>query len=100
MAKHFARIIIYGAQSVGRAFAKAIRQEIEASREAARQRQAVCGGSSSIKNDVAHKGMTLFEAQQILNVKNLDDREEIHRKFIGPKSASIGNYRSLRPMMV
>lgn len=37
MAKYIAQIIVLGAQAVGRAFTKALRQEIAASQEAARR---------------------------------------------------------------
>lgn len=37
MAKHIIQIIILGAQTVGKAFAKALRQEIQASQEAAKR---------------------------------------------------------------
>lgn len=37
MAKHLIQIIILGSQAVGKAFAKALRQEIQASQEAAKR---------------------------------------------------------------
>lgn len=37
MAKHLIQIIILGTQAVGKAFAKALRQEIQASQEAAKR---------------------------------------------------------------
>lgn len=37
MAKYLAQIIVLGGQAIGRAFAKALRQEIAASQEAARR---------------------------------------------------------------
>lgn len=37
MAKYLAQIIVLGAQTVGRAFTKALRQEIQASQEAAKR---------------------------------------------------------------
>ncbi|EDW82677.1 uncharacterized protein Dwil_GK18836 [Drosophila willistoni] len=80
MAKHLARILIYGTQSVGRAFVKAIRQEIEASAEAARYHRAVNGRSIN-KDDPPVKGMTLGEAQQILNVSNIEDRDQIEHNY-------------------
>lgn len=80
MARYLAQIIILGAQTVGRAFVKTLRQEIEASREAARIHQA-SRSNTSHGNDVAVKGMTLLEAQQILNVKGLEDRQEIETHY-------------------
>lgn len=37
MAKHLIQIIILGSQAIGKAFAKALRQEIQASQEAAKR---------------------------------------------------------------
>ncbi|XP_034100797.1 mitochondrial import inner membrane translocase subunit TIM16 [Drosophila nasuta] len=79
MAKHFARIIVYGAQSVGRAFIKAIRQEIEASRAAASHHQMIKNKSTG--HDLTLKGMSLNEALQILNVKDLSSIEEIRGNY-------------------
>ncbi|EDW05906.1 mitochondrial import inner membrane translocase subunit tim16 [Drosophila mojavensis] len=80
MAKHFAKILVYGAQSVGRAFVKAVRQEIDASRAAAQQHRA--NRLSKAKgHDLAVKGMTLHEAQQILNVKDLSNLAEIRANY-------------------
>ncbi|KAM8719825.1 hypothetical protein ACLKA7_005965 [Drosophila subpalustris] len=79
MAKHFARIIVYGAQSVGRAFVKAIRQEIEASRAAASHHQMIKNKCQC--HDLTVKGMSLHEAQQILNLKDLSSIEEIQGNY-------------------
>ncbi|XP_034481853.1 mitochondrial import inner membrane translocase subunit TIM16 [Drosophila innubila] len=79
MAKHFARIIVYGAQSVGRAFVKAIRQEIEASRAAASHHQMIKNKCHC--DDLTLKGMSLNEAQQILNLKDLSSIEEIQGNY-------------------
>ncbi|XP_032594190.1 mitochondrial import inner membrane translocase subunit Tim16 [Drosophila grimshawi] len=79
MAKHFARIIVYGAQSVGRAFVKAVRQEIDASRAAANRHQTITIKCQS--TDTAVKGMTLNEAQQILNVTDLSNMDEIRINY-------------------
>ncbi|XP_068159491.1 mitochondrial import inner membrane translocase subunit tim16-B [Drosophila tropicalis] len=80
MAKHLARILLYATQSVGRAFVKAVRQEIEASEEAARYLRAVNGPYIN-PNDLPIKGMTLCEAQQILNVSNMEDRDQIENNY-------------------
>ncbi|PSN44991.1 Mitochondrial import inner membrane translocase subunit Tim16 [Blattella germanica] len=71
MAKHLAQIIVLGAQLIGRAFTQAIRQEYAASQEAARR----AGGGQKGANRAAANaktGITLEEAQQILNIDNLD----------------------------
>ncbi|XP_052858588.1 mitochondrial import inner membrane translocase subunit Tim16 [Drosophila gunungcola] len=74
MAKYIAQIIVLGAQAVGRAFTKALRQEIAASQEAARRAGGGQQGDKSAESNL-RTGMTLEEAKQILNVedpKNLD----------------------------
>ena len=48
MAKHLAKIIVTGAQIFGRAFTKAVRQEIAMSQEAARRNAQKSGGSKQI----------------------------------------------------
>lgn len=45
MAKYIAQLIVLGGQVVGRAFARALRQEIEASQEAAKRNQNKSSGS-------------------------------------------------------
>lgn len=71
MAKYIAQIIVLGAQVVGRAFARALRQELAASQAAARS-----GGSSGAaqnsRSRAADAGITLDEAKQILNISKLD----------------------------
>ncbi|KAH8421503.1 hypothetical protein KR009_010109 [Drosophila setifemur] len=76
MARYLAKILILGTQTVGRAFVKTLQQEIEASQEAARILKAARSNTPNA-NDMPVKGMTLTEAQQILNVKDLHDRQEI-----------------------
>lgn len=74
MAKYIAQIIVLGTQIVGRAFARALKQEIAASQEAAKR----AGGGQQGQNRVAANlkaGMTLEEAQQILNVTKTDPQE-------------------------
>ncbi|XP_053615243.1 mitochondrial import inner membrane translocase subunit Tim16 [Plodia interpunctella] len=79
MAKYIAQIIVLGAQVVGRAFARALRQEIAASQEAAKR---AGGGAQGTRRAAANAstGLTLEEAMQILNVDKLDN-EEIKRKY-------------------
>ncbi|EDV49081.1 mitochondrial import inner membrane translocase subunit Tim16 [Drosophila erecta] len=74
MAKYIAQIIVLGAQAVGRAFTKALRQEIAASQEAARRAGGGRQGEKSAEFNL-RTGMTLEEAKQILNIddpKNVD----------------------------
>lgn len=79
MAKYLVQIIILGGQAVGRAFAKALKQEIQASQEAAKR----AGGGQQGQNRAAanaRTGMTLEEAKQILNIEEMKP-EEIQKKF-------------------
>ncbi|XP_058449463.1 mitochondrial import inner membrane translocase subunit Tim16 [Malaya genurostris] len=74
MAKYIAQIIVLGTQIVGRAFARALKQEIAASQEAAKR----AGGGKQGQSRVAanlRTGMTLEEAQQILNTSKLEPQE-------------------------
>lgn len=68
MAKYLAQIIVVGAQVVGRAFARALKQEYAASQEAARRAGGGQRGAARAQNNL-RTGMTLEEAQQILDVE-------------------------------
>jgi import inner membrane translocase subunit TIM16 len=79
MAKYIAQIIVLGSQVIGRAFARALRQEFAASQEAARRG----GGGEKGANRAAanaRTGITVEEAQQILNVEKLDT-EQINKNY-------------------
>ena len=54
MAKYIAQIIVIGAQVIGRAFTKALRQEIQASQEAAKR----AGGGAQGANRAAANAKT------------------------------------------
>ncbi|CAK1545478.1 unnamed protein product [Leptosia nina] len=71
MAKYIAQIIVLGAQVVGKAFARALKQEIAASQEAAKR---AGGGPQGAKRAAANasSGLTLEEAMQILNIDKID----------------------------
>ncbi|XP_029944966.1 mitochondrial import inner membrane translocase subunit TIM16-like isoform X2 [Salarias fasciatus] len=77
MAKYLAQIIVMGAQVVGRAFARALQQEFAASQAAARARGSA-GQQSAAASSIT--GMSLQEAQQILNVTKLTP-EEIEKNY-------------------
>ncbi|XP_046988658.1 mitochondrial import inner membrane translocase subunit tim16-B-like [Schistocerca americana] len=79
MAKYIAQIVILGTQVIGRAFARALRQEFAASQEAARRGGGGQQGTSRAAAN-AKSGITLEEAQQILNVDKLDP-EEIKKQY-------------------
>ncbi|XP_061568467.1 mitochondrial import inner membrane translocase subunit tim16 [Cololabis saira] len=77
MAKYLAQIIVMGAQVVGRAFARALRQEYAAS-QAAAQARGRSGQQSAAASSIT--GMSLQEAQQILNISTLSP-EEIQKSY-------------------
>ncbi|XP_033116229.1 mitochondrial import inner membrane translocase subunit tim16-B-like [Anneissia japonica] len=79
MAKYLAQIVVLGAQVVGRAFTKALRQEIQASQAAA---QRAGGGKRGAKAAATNSlmGMTTEEAQKILNVSKLDE-EAVNKQY-------------------
>ncbi|XP_028166311.1 mitochondrial import inner membrane translocase subunit tim16 [Ostrinia furnacalis] len=79
MAKYIAQIIVLGAQVVGRAFARALKQEIAASQEAAKR---AGGGPEGARRAAANAstGVTLEEAMQILNLDKLDP-EKIQKNY-------------------
>lgn len=79
MAKYIAQIIVLGAQVVGRAFTRALKQEIAASQEAAKR---AGGGPEGTRRAAANAstGVTLEEAMQILNLDKLD-REKIQKNY-------------------
>ncbi|XP_028130037.2 mitochondrial import inner membrane translocase subunit tim16 [Diabrotica virgifera virgifera] len=78
MARYIAQLIIAGSQVIGRAFARAIKQEIEASQQAAQR----LGNAKTRTERVANQklGLSLDEAKQILNIRNLT-KEEIEEKY-------------------
>lgn len=96
MAKYIAQLIVLGGQVVGRAFARALKQEIAASQEAAKRNQNRSGASRAATSRTGKNrddlwnffeihwiwisGITLEEAQQILNLQKLD-AEEIQKSY-------------------
>ncbi|XP_056390977.1 mitochondrial import inner membrane translocase subunit TIM16 [Hyla sarda] len=77
-AKYIAQILVMGAQVVGRAFTRALRQEFAASRAAAEARGGRAGKESAAVSSLS--GISLQEAQQILNISKLDPAE-IQEKY-------------------
>ncbi|XP_015246706.1 PREDICTED: mitochondrial import inner membrane translocase subunit TIM16-like isoform X1 [Cyprinodon variegatus] len=77
MAKYLAQIVVMGVQVVGRAFARALQQEYAASQAAARARGRT-GQQSAAASSIS--GMSLQEAQQILNLSTLSP-EEIQKNY-------------------
>ncbi|XP_053551120.1 mitochondrial import inner membrane translocase subunit tim16 isoform X2 [Bombina bombina] len=78
MARYLAQIVVMGAQVVGRAFARALRQEFAASRAAAEARGGRAGKESAAASSLS--GISLQEAQQILNVTKLH-AEDIQKNY-------------------
>lgn len=80
MAKYLAQIIVLGTQVIGRAFARALRQEIAASQEAARR---AGGGAKGAQRAAANAktGLTLDEALRILNVEKPDQKDIIEKNY-------------------
>ncbi|KAJ8984050.1 hypothetical protein NQ317_008776 [Molorchus minor] len=78
MARFLAQIIVAGTQVVAKAFARAIRQEIEASQHAAQR----LGNTKSRTERLANQklGLSLEEAKQILNIDNLT-KEELEDRY-------------------
>ncbi|KAL5282418.1 hypothetical protein ACFFRR_005520 [Megaselia abdita] len=79
MAKYLAQLIVLSGQIIGKAFAKAVRQEIRMSQEAAKR----AGGGRQGDNSAASNsktGLTLEEAKDILNVRELES-ETIQKNF-------------------
>ncbi|XP_062874511.1 mitochondrial import inner membrane translocase subunit tim16 [Trichomycterus rosablanca] len=77
MAKYLAQIVVMGVQVVGRAFARALRQEFAASQAAASARGRAGQQSAATSS---FTGMSLQEAQQILNISTLNP-EEIQKNY-------------------
>ncbi|XP_053193987.1 mitochondrial import inner membrane translocase subunit tim16 [Scomber japonicus] len=77
MAKYLAQVIVMGVQVVGRAFARALKQEYAASQAAAQARN-TAGQQSAAASSIT--GMTVQEAQQILNISTLTP-EEIQKNY-------------------
>ncbi|XP_029172336.1 mitochondrial import inner membrane translocase subunit Tim16 [Nylanderia fulva] len=80
MAKYLIQIIVMGTQVVGKAFARALRQEIAASQEAARR---AGGGRQGAQHAAANTraGITLDEALRILNAERPDQTELIEKNY-------------------
>ncbi|XP_042294445.1 mitochondrial import inner membrane translocase subunit TIM16 isoform X1 [Sceloporus undulatus] len=99
MAKYLAQMLLVGAQVVGRAFARALRQEFAASQAAANARGQT--GSQSTTAASSLSGITLQEAQQILNVSKLNP-EEIQKNYehlfkVNDKSVGGSFYLQSKP---
>jgi len=78
MAKFIAQIVVLGGQIIGKAFAQALKQEFQTgAKQAAR---ATTEGAKKAATNNAAAGISLDEARQILNVKDLNP-EEIQKSY-------------------
>ncbi|XP_057324688.1 mitochondrial import inner membrane translocase subunit Tim16-like, partial [Microplitis mediator] len=79
-AKYLVQIIVLGTQVVGRAFARALRQEIAASQEAAKR---AGGGAKGARSAATNEktGSSLEEALKILNVEKPDQKEALEKNY-------------------
>lgn len=82
MARYIAQLIVAGTQVVARAFARAIKQEIEASQQAAQRLGNSRAEGKTRGERVANQklGISVEEAKQILNIKDLT-KEEVEEKY-------------------
>ncbi|XP_008561016.1 mitochondrial import inner membrane translocase subunit Tim16 [Microplitis demolitor] len=80
MAKYLVQIVVLGTQVIGRAFARALRQEIAASQEAAKRAGGGAKGARSAAT-TARTGLSLEEALKILNVEKPDQKEAIEKNY-------------------
>jgi len=86
--KNLARIAIAGVEAVGKAFARAVREEVQASKNMA-QKDAPSTSTSQTTKDQSYKatinnarlGISLQESMQILDLKQPLDLEEINKKY-------------------
>jgi len=84
MAKYIIQIVVLGTQAVGKAFARALRAEYQASQQAAASRRsagAAGGADSKTAAENMRLGLSVEEARQILNVPPNSTPEEISKNY-------------------
>lgn len=89
--KYIAQVVVSATQAVGRAFSRAIREEMRQSRQAAANQSNASSNENASSSQESLKsrtmtnlklGMSLQEAVQILNLdKNLINAEEAEKRF-------------------
>ncbi|XP_036060149.1 mitochondrial import inner membrane translocase subunit TIM16-like [Onychomys torridus] len=98
MAKYLVQIIVMGVQVVGRAFARALRQEFAASQAAA---DAWGRGGHQSAGASNLSGLSLQEAQQILNVFKLNpERVQNYEHLFKVNDKSVGGSFYLQSKVV
>jgi import inner membrane translocase subunit TIM16 len=81
MARYIAQIIMEGGQVVARAFARALREEMQAGTAAkAAASESGKDATKTVKHN-AYTGMSIEEALQILNVKDVSDVEAYTKNY-------------------
>ncbi|KAI6183843.1 Mitochondrial import inner membrane translocase subunit tim-16 [Aphelenchoides bicaudatus] len=85
--RNLAKIVIAAGEAVGKAFTRAVKEELNASKQAAERYAASASSSSDSKSSTrdeaktnARIGITLQESMQILDVKALD-KEQVEKRF-------------------
>lgn len=81
MAKYLAQLIISGARVLGRAFTQALKEEYTASQQAAQARRNQNASDSGQRTYDQLSGISLDEAKQILNVKDIHDTETLRKQY-------------------
>jgi len=86
MAKYLVQIIVLGTQAVGKAFARALKAEYQASQAAAASRRNAMGssgggGDSKTAAENMRLGLSVEEARQILNVSPKSTAEEVAKNY-------------------
>ncbi|KAK4471317.1 hypothetical protein MN116_004755 [Schistosoma mekongi] len=81
MAKYFVQLIISGARVLGRAFAQAVKEEYASSQRIADARRNNTSSGSEQNTYVQNAGISLDEAKQILNIKDIHDSSTLSKHF-------------------
>ncbi|CAH8537547.1 unnamed protein product [Heterobilharzia americana] len=81
MAKYLVQLIVSGARVLGRAFAQAVKEEYVTSQTAANARRSNSSSDTSQNTYVQNAGISLDEAKQILNVKDIHDMNALNKNY-------------------
>lgn len=80
-AKYIAQLILAGGQAVGRAFRQALQQEYRATMSAHNAAEEAGRSGTQAAKASSLTGMSLGEAKQILNIKDLNDTSTILKNY-------------------
>ncbi|CAH8501346.1 unnamed protein product [Schistosoma turkestanicum] len=81
MAKYLVKLIVSGAQVFGRAFVQAVKEEYVASQRVADARRSTGSSGPGQNTYVQNAGISLEEAKQILNVKDIHDTNTLNKHY-------------------